>query len=294
MAVLVGCSGWHYRDWVGAFYPLDLARREGEWLAYYARYFTTVEINSSFYRPPGEAQVSSWIRRAKAWRGFSFSLKMPKEVTHNLMVSGDAKRAIEEALSFQRRTVEPLAEAGLLGCVLIQLSPRFENDETSLSTLEAVIDALSTKRHRHAIEFRHGSWFAGGEIDGPARTLLRSRGVANVLVDGPSFPIVSEETADHSYIRFHGRNADIWHRRKEDDYRIDRYDYLYGEDQLASWVPRIREAKTKTVFVYFNNHARSKAARNAFQMMDLLGMEHREKSVRIQDQFTLGSFRHED
>jgi len=210
-----------------------------------------------------------------------------------LMVSGDAKRAIKEALSFQRRTVEPIAEAGLLGCVLIQLSPRFKNDETSLSTLEAVIDALSTKRHRHAVEFRHGSWFAGGEIDRPARILLRSRGVANVLIDGPGFPIVREETSDHSYIRVHGRNADIWIRRKEDDYRIDRYDYLYGEDQLAAWVPRIREAKAETVFVYFNNHARAKAVRNAFQMMDLLGIKHREKSVRIQDQFTLGSFRHE-
>jgi hypothetical protein len=54
MTILVGCSGWSYDDWVDAFYPVELANKKGEWFNYYAQYFSTVEINSTFYRPPGE------------------------------------------------------------------------------------------------------------------------------------------------------------------------------------------------------------------------------------------------
>ena len=61
MTILVGCSGWSYDDWIGRFYPHSLARKRGDWLAYYARFFPTVEINSSFYQPPGERQILSWI-----------------------------------------------------------------------------------------------------------------------------------------------------------------------------------------------------------------------------------------
>jgi uncharacterized protein YecE (DUF72 family) len=59
---LIGCSGWYYDDWVGKFYPLKLAGKKAEWFSYYAQFFPTVEINSTFYRPPGELQVQSWIK----------------------------------------------------------------------------------------------------------------------------------------------------------------------------------------------------------------------------------------
>lgn len=88
MSILIGCSGWSYEDWVGSFYPRELARRRGEWLAYYARYFSTVEINSTFYRPPGELQVASWVRKGSELRDFQYSLKMPQQVTHEHMVRG--------------------------------------------------------------------------------------------------------------------------------------------------------------------------------------------------------------
>jgi uncharacterized protein YecE (DUF72 family) len=75
------------------------------------------------------------------------------------------------------------------------------------------------------------------------------------------------QTANHSYLRIHGRNYDIWYREeKEDDHRLDRYDYLYKKDQLEPWLPRIKEAEQKTtkVRIYFNNHARAKSVRNTF------------------------------
>jgi len=71
MTILVGCSGWSYDDWVGAFYPVELANKKGAWFDYYAKYFSTVEINSTFYRPPGERQVNAWIKKGKDKKGSS-------------------------------------------------------------------------------------------------------------------------------------------------------------------------------------------------------------------------------
>ena len=205
MAILVGCSGWSYDDWVGKFYPMALAKKKGAWLAYYAKYFRTVEINSTFYRPPGELQVSSWIKKGHDLSDFEYSLKMPELVIHKSMVQG---------------------EAGLLGCVLLQLSPYFQNTAGAQRILEAVLDALSFRDYSYAVEFRHRTW---------------------------------QEA---------------------------------GTEEIDPWVPRIKEAelKARAVRVYFNNHARSKSVRNAFQLMDQLMLPHESREIRLQNQFTLGNF----
>ena len=306
MAITVGCSVWSYDDWVGMFYPTKLAKKKGEWFAYYASYFKTVEINSTFYSMPDEFTVRSWIKKAKEKgdRDFEYSLKVPQQVTHKSMVQGDVQRSVFFARTFEETCLKPLSEVGLMGCALIQLSPYFRNEGSSLSILEKMLDALSTCDYDYSVEFRHRSWLDKGkkEIDAAVLDALRQRNVANVLIDSPGFPITNEETADHAYIRFHGRNLDIWYgdgkdKRDENDekmgdYRINRYDYLYTSDQLESWVPRVRDAEIKAekVRIYFNNHARSKAVRNAFELMDMLLIEHRSKEIGLQDQFTLGSF----
>jgi uncharacterized protein YecE (DUF72 family) len=295
MTILVGCSGWSYDDWVGRFYPIELAKKKGEWLAYYARYFRTVEINSTFYRPPGELQVASWIKKGIELKNIEYSLKMPQLVTHKSMVQGDNDRAVHWAKSFEKTCILPMSEAALLGCVLLQLSPRFQNTAGALGTLETVLDSLSFRDYNYAVEFRHRSWLEEGmeEIDPDAMQILNDRNVACVLVDGPGLHARKASSADHSYFRFHGRNYDIWYEKdKGDDFRLDRYDYLYSKEQLMPWVPRIKEAelKAQTVRVYFNNHARSKSVRNAFQLMDLLMLPHEQKEIRLQNQFTLESF----
>jgi uncharacterized protein YecE (DUF72 family) len=295
MTILVGCSGWSYDDWVGKFYPLELANRKGDWFAYYAQFFKTVEINSTFYRPPGVLQVQSWIKKAKDLKGFEYSLKVPQLVTHKALVEGDAERAIFWATSFEKTCVRPLAEAGLLGGVLLQLSPYFKNEGSALARLKGVLDAVSHEKYNYAVEFRHRSWLDDSrkEIDPAALEALRERNVANVLIDGPGLHVGTEQTADHAFVRFHGRNYDIWYRgEKKDDHRLDRYDYLYKKEQLELWVPRIKEAELKAakVRVYFNNHARSKSVRNAFLLMDMLSIEHKHKEIQLQDQFTLGEF----
>jgi uncharacterized protein YecE (DUF72 family) len=220
---------------------------------------------------------------------------VPQLVSHKALVEGDKEKAIYWATSFEKTCVKPLAEAGLLGGVLFQLSPYFMNEGSALDDFEGVLDAVSHQEFDYAVEFRHNSWLDEGrkEIDPAALEVLRERNVANVLIDGPGLHLGTGQTANHSYLRFHGRNYDIWYKgEKENDHRLDRYDYLYSRDQLDSWVPQIKEAEQKTVKVriYFNNHARAKSVRNAFLLMDLLLIEHKEKEIKLQDQFTLGEF----
>jgi uncharacterized protein YecE (DUF72 family) len=295
MVVLVGCSGWSYDDWVGSFYPVDMAKKKADWFAYYSDYFRTVEINSTFYRPPNEFMVRSWIKKAEGHEGFEYSVKMPQLVTHESMVKLEMERAAEQAASFERICAKPLADANVMGSVLIQMSPYFKNEAQTLSMLKKVLDAVDHSNIDYAVEFRHRSWLdeSGREVVPEALDILRQRNIASVLIDGPGFPITKMETADHAYARFHGRNYDIWYRgEKEDDFRINRYDYLYTRQQLEPWVPRIREAEKdyNKVRVYFNNHGKSKSAKNAFELMDMLGIHHKAKEIKLQDQHTLGSF----
>ncbi len=295
MTILIGCSGWSYDDWVGRFYPIDLAKHKEEWLRYYASYFGTVEINSTFYRPPTEFIVSSWIKKGLALKNFEYSVKMPQLVTHDSLVNAKPEAAAGRATSFENVCVKPLAAEKLLGSVLIQMSPYFKNEGNALDDLTVLFGAISCLKYRYAVEFRHRSWLnpSGDELDPKVLALLQDNNVAHVITDGPGFPTTKALTADHAYVRFHGRNYDIWFaEEKEDDYRINKYDYLYSEEQLAPWSSRLRniDNEVKSMRVYFNNHGRAKAVKNAFQMMDLLSIPHREKEIQVQDQMTLGNY----
>jgi uncharacterized protein YecE (DUF72 family) len=296
MAALIGCSGWSYDDWVGRFYPADLAKKKGEWLGYYSRYFPTVEINSTFYRVPNEFMVRSWIERGRQKQGFEFSVKLPQLVTHDSILKEDAEKAAAQAASFESICVKPLADANLLGSVLIQLTPYFKLEgRASLGKLRSLLQILKTDVYDYAVEFRHRSWLneKGNELAADVLETLQEFKVANAIVDGPGFPITRSLTARHAYVRFHGRNYDIWFKDEpEDDYRINRYDYLYTHEHLEPWVPRLGDmiANSEKARIYFNNHGSAKAVKNAFQMMDLLGIPHEEKDIDIQDQKKLGEF----
>jgi uncharacterized protein YecE (DUF72 family) len=261
MALLAGTSGWSYEDWAGVFYPQDL--RKEKRLEYYAKFFHTVEINSTYYSFPSAAMVSGWVTKA-ARIDFEYSLKMPKQVTHDSLLAD-----VPHALEFQDRVLAPMGNAGCLGATLIQLSPYFRLFDKGKKTdhsdrLSALLDSLDTARFRYAVEFRHSSWLSGGRLDGDVVDLLRGHDVAVCAVDGPSMPPIVEETAGHAYIRFHGHNADIWYgREKAGDGRMNRYDYNYGEQELAPWKARLSSLKAGTVRAYFNNHPHANAVKNA-------------------------------
>ena len=296
MAALIGCSGWSYDDWIESFYPASLGSKKSEWLAYYAKFFPTVEINSTFYRVPNSDIVKAWIEKGSKIEKFEFSVKMPEVVTHESIVNDSAEKAAAQASSFESICIEPLANAGLLGSVLIQLSPKFTlDDEKSLNKLRALFEVVNHEKFSYATEFRHRTWLneAGTDLKADVLDLLREFKITNVIVDGPGFPITRSLTSNIAYVRFHGRNYDIWFRdEKEDDYRINRYDYLYTDEQLNIWKPKIEELmeNAEKVRVYFNNHGRAKAVKNALFMMDLIGLQHEQKEIIIQDQMTLGEF----
>jgi uncharacterized protein YecE (DUF72 family) len=296
MAALIGCSGWSYDDWIERFYPASIGSKKSEWLAYYAKFFPTVEINSTFYRVPSSDIVKAWVDKGTKIGKFEFSVKMPEVVTHESIVNGSAEKAAAQASSFEAICIEPLASAGLLGSVLVQLSPKFTfEDEKSLNKLRALFEVVNHERFSYATEFRHRTWLneAGTDLKADVLDLLREFKITNVIVDEPGFPITRSLTSSIAYVRFHGRNYDIWFRdEKEDDYRINRYDYLYTDEQLNIWKPKIQELMENAshVRVYFNNHGRAKAVKNALFMMDLIGIQHEQKEIIIQDQMTLGEF----
>ncbi len=155
--IIVGTSGWSYDDWVGEFYPPGLGK--DKWLEFYARYFHTTEINSTYYSFPSPAMVQGWISRASKLKSFEYSLKMPKRVTHDSLLA----RCQGTRWSFEAKVLSPLRDAGCLGAVLIQLSPYFMSCDKGKKTehlerLKLLLDELDTARFDYAVEFRHRSW----------------------------------------------------------------------------------------------------------------------------------------
>jgi uncharacterized protein YecE (DUF72 family) len=295
----VGTCGWTYKDWIGPFYPQDIRDMRGKWLEYYGEFFRTVEIDSTYYSVPGERTVAAWIAKGKRIGDFDFSLKMHRDVTHSKILQ-DAKEAAGKAKDFEDKIIKPLAENNLLGAVLIQLSPRFKKHgppvDNNVDTLRTVLDALKVDDYDYVVEFRHRSWLdeSGKEYVGELSDMLKERNVAVCIIDSPYFPRTKEATANHSYVRFHGRNFDIWWKKEKDvtDHRINRYDYFYSNEELDKWVPKLKEMDSVTdkTRVYFNNHGKAKAAKNGFYLMDELGIPHKKKDIHIREQFTLESF----
>ena len=294
MATLIRCSGWSYDDWVETFYPSIISSRKSEWLGYYAKYFPTVEINSTFYQFPTDDMVNAWVEKGSKIGKFEFSVKMPETVTHKLILENSADNAAAaEAARFEAKCVEPLYKADLLGSVLIQLSPYFTFDgESSLGKLRAIFEAVGHDKYSYVTEFRHRSWLndTGTDLKSDILDLLREFKVANVMVDGPDFPITRSLTSNTAYVRFHGRNYDLWFKKEKDkdDERINRYDFLYSDEQLDLWKPKIQELMENAdhVRIYFNNHGRAKAVKNAIYMMDSLGIPHEP----LPKQASLGDF----
>jgi uncharacterized protein YecE (DUF72 family) len=258
--IYIGTSGWSYPKgegtWQGFFYPAGKINE----LEYYGQFFNTVELNSSFYRPPDPGYVYNWARRVP--KGFLFTVKLWQKFTHPKMykaTTGEAAAISRQDVDIFERCLEPLAKSGKLGALLAQFPPSFKNDDYG----RQIIDALGNTFGQYplAIELRHRSW---SDDENTAR-LLRENNIAWVQIDEPKFSTsVATEvpaTADLAYFRFHGRNAkDWWHGDSETRYR-----YLYSPDEIAELAERVKTAakEAKTLFAFFNNHWQAYAPRNA-------------------------------
>jgi uncharacterized protein YecE (DUF72 family) len=78
MQILVGTSGFSYKEWKGSFYPDDL--KNADMLRYYAERFSCVEVNNTFYRMPKASVLESWTEQVPS--GFLFVLKASQQITH--------------------------------------------------------------------------------------------------------------------------------------------------------------------------------------------------------------------
>ena len=253
--ILIGTSGYSYPEWRGAFYPEKLPQRE--MLVFYSQRFPTVEINSTYYHIPSARNMAAMATRAEG--RLDFAVKAHQDMTHTRERLGDALPAFREA-------IQPLRDAGALGCVLLQFPFSFKSGQANTEFLRRVAGEL--RSDRVVVEFRHRSWTTEETFD-----LLRELGAAYCCVDEPRLPDlpppVVRATARIAYVRFHGRNSQKWWTHAE---AWERYDYLYSEAELREWVPKIKAvARTvETCYAFFNNHARGQAVTNAHRLTQML------------------------
>ena len=273
--VLVGCSGWSYGDtpdkggWTEVFYPDKNTKR----LRYYSEFFNTAEMDSIFYEKfYSKMTKGTFIGMARATpEKFQFSVKVPETITHNkrLDINNGAMVDFEEFLD----KISPLKTANKLGTILIQLPPSFTVSD--FKNIEGFLDRLpSSSGYDYAIEFRHPSWSTEGPWD-----MLRHYNIGTVMTDSPAkenlqfLSDITITTADHSFIRFHGRNTKghYW------------YNYLYDKEELKPWVEKVSQIKqrTKVLRIYFNNHYGGKAVVNALEFKEMIGMPSSEKEKKV-------------
>ncbi len=253
--ILIGTSGYSYKDWVGPFYPQGT--KQGDYLAHYSGEFNAVEINFTYYRPP-TARI--FERMLESSRGeVKFAVKAHQEMTHE-------RQCPDHLFDDFKSALKPLRQAGVFLCLLAQFPFSFKKSEAGLEHIERL-------RQRFApleivVEFRNNSWIAEGTFD-----FLREKGLGYCCVDEPELkglmPPEARATSRTAYVRFHGRNKDKWWEHK---LPAERYDYLYEEKELREWLPRIKalEQGSDRALVFFNNHSDAKAVQNAKQMRMIL------------------------
>lgn len=242
MAIHIGTSGWSYDHWHGVIYPHGIPARER--LGYYVQRYQTVELNSSYYRWPGDATFRSWQRRLPPH--FLMTVKAPRGLTH-------FKRLYQPERWLVRihQGLRLLKEK--LGVLLVQLSPNFSYDHARLAYfLEQIPEEL-----RVAIEFRHPSWHQEAVFN-----LLERHDTAYCVMSGADLPCILRVTASFAYVRLHG----------PDPHHL--YGGFYSDDDLCWWRDRIGEwaGMGLEVFAYFNNDGGGNAVYNADTLKWLLGV----------------------
>jgi uncharacterized protein YecE (DUF72 family) len=267
----IGTSGWNYPSgkgtWNGVFYPPSRGRaKHFDELAFYARHFNTVEVNSTFYGQPRAEVSKAWASRTPA--GFEFSVKLYRKFTHPKMVEFEPATVFD--IDEFKRGVDPIASAGKLGALLAQFPQSFKSDAASLEYLNTLLSAFSG--YQLAVELRHRSW---SDTFGQTLSLLKEHGAAFVQIDEPKFKLSIAQNQlpnipTFYYMRLHGRNAAQWWTHEKPE---DRYNYLYSEQEISEFVETIDAARAivRKAYVYTNNHFSAKSVANAAMIKKQLG-----------------------
>ena len=255
------------------WYPKGVPAKER--LAYYAERFSTVEVDSTYYRVPDRSMVQGWADRTPA--GFVMHVKafglmtrhpvkleqLPPGLRDGMPVDerGRVDRPPRElrAVVFEEflRALEPLREAGKLGGILFQLPPYVVWKPSSLDYLEWARELVGDDAM--LVEPRHRSWF-DEDMRAELLRFLEERRMSWVVVDAPKVDAKNvpdtlvAATTPLAYVRFHGRNAGTWNVRGGG--AAQRFDYTYAENELREWVPPLRQlaGEADEAYAFFNNN----------------------------------------
>ena len=241
----IGCCGFGYKEWKGVFYPDKMAANK--WFSFYASQFNTVELNNTFYRFPTVNTLLEWYEKSPD--GFSFSIKVPKLITHFKQLV-DADQLITD---FYTTCKEGMREK--LGHILFQFPPKFIYTETSLQQLIQSIDNTFT----NVVEFRHSSWWN--------EEVYTQLGKNKIVFCGTSHPSLPDDIVVGGptiYYRFHGVPSLYYSDYKEDVLKT------FADDILD--IPQI-----KKVNCFFNNTADTNAIRNAQFLQQYCDSMHQRK-----------------
>jgi len=211
MRMLVGTSGYSYKEWLGHFYPEDLAANA--MLRYYGERFGTVEINNTFYRMPAEKVLARWVEETP--EGFTFTLKAPRSITHDKRLK-DCESGVTELL----RRCDALGAK--LGPILFQTPHYLKMDLPRLRDFLAILGGGK----RVAFDFRNDTW-----RDDAVYQALRDHGAMFCVTDNEEGETPFTATADCGYLRL---------RRTH-----------YDEAQLGEWAERIAGQGLDCTYVYF-------------------------------------------
>jgi len=232
MKILVGTSGYGYKEWKGIFYPEKISSKE--MLRFYSERLTTVEINYTFYHMPTEKVLASWAEQVPD--DFAFALKAPQVITHKKRMKN-----AEEETEYFFKTLSVLGKK--MGPVLFQFPKSFRADRT---VLEDFLTLIPEDVHC-AFEFRNASW-----IDTKILDLLHEKGCSLCIADTDEKPV--EEiagTAPWGYLRL----------RRSD----------YKDEDLAQWMKRILSQKWQRAFVFFKHEEEARGPEMAMSFRALAG-----------------------
>ncbi len=257
--VRIGPAGWSYPDWEGIVYP-PRKPRAFHAAGYLAQFFDTIEINTTFYHPPGAKTVKDWVRRVEYNRNFKFTAKLWHGFTHDRDAGRQDEKVFKECLA-------PLAEAGRLGALLLQFPWSFKNTKENREYLGGLF--MQFMEYPLVLEVRHSSWNQPEIFQ-----MLADLGVGFCNIDQPvigrSVAPSDRATAPVGYVRLHGRNYEQWFTSREQT--AERYNYLYSMQELEPWAEKVKNVagRTDATYVITNNHFEGKAVANALQLVKLV------------------------
>src|SRR5207302_7462676 len=196
--IRIGTCSWADDALSKHWYPPGTPPKER--LPYYAERYSTVEVDSTYYRVPTEQMVRGWADRTPKdfvmhVKAFGLMTRHPvklEQVPPDLRddaPTDDKGRVERPSREFRgevfRRflgALEPLRSAGKLGGILFQLPSYVVLKDASLDYLRWTREQLGADEM--LVEFRHASWLDDEHRDETLRFLEELR-ATHVIVDAP-------------------------------------------------------------------------------------------------------------